>query len=121
MVRRLTLEPVERETLVQAVKHHAKAYVRERAAALLKIADGKSAAWVAEHGLLTRHAPDTVYRWLNQYVAKGIGGLRIRPGRGRKPRLPPLGSAEQEGQRDGLLQVLGSDPREHGQARSRWT
>ena len=89
MVRRLALESVERATLEQAVKHHPKAYVRERAAALLKIAAGKSAAWVAEHGLLTRHAPDTVYRWLNEYMAKGLVGLRIRPGRGRKPTLSP--------------------------------
>jgi transposase len=92
MVRRLTLEPVERETLVQAVKHHGKAYVRERAAALLKIAAGVSAAWVAEHGLLTRHAPDTVYRWLDRYQREGLAALTIRPGRGRKPTLSPPGA-----------------------------
>jgi transposase len=92
MVRRLTLAPVERETLVQAVKHHAKAYVRERAAALLKIAGGASAAWVAGHGLLTEHAPDVVYGWLNRYEAEGLAALTIRPGRGRKPTLPPPGA-----------------------------
>ena len=32
--------------------------------------------------------------------------------------FPPLGSAEQHA---GLLELLGSDPREHGQARTRWT
>ena len=89
MTRRLRLSPVEQETLEQAVKHHPKAYARERAAGLLKVASQASAAWVAEHGLLTRHAPDTLYRWLNRYQAEGLAALTIRPGRGRKPRLSP--------------------------------
>jgi transposase len=89
MVRRLEVTEAERTTLEQAVKHHPKAYVRERAAALVKIAARASAAWVAEHGLLTRHAPDTVYGWLNRYETEGLVGLLIRPGRGRKPTLSP--------------------------------
>jgi transposase len=91
MTRRLELNEVERTTLVQAVKHHPKAYARERAAALVKVAAGASAHQVAREGLLTRHAPDTVYRWLDRYEAVGIAGLLIRPGRGRKPRLSPPG------------------------------
>ena len=93
MVRRLALEAAERETLVQAVKHHAKGYVRERAAALLKIAAGATTAWVAAHGLLQRHAPDTVYGWLTRYEREGLAALTIRPGRGRKPTLSPPGAA----------------------------
>ena len=90
-MRRLTLTERAREGLGEVVKHHAKAYVRERAAAILKIADGASAASVAARGLLVRRAPDTVYRWLDRYEERGIRGLTIRPGRGRKPRLPPPG------------------------------
>jgi hypothetical protein len=89
MTRRLELLAAERTTLEQAVRHHPKAYARERAAALVKIADRTAAARVAEQGLLTRHKPDTVYRWLNEYEAHGLAVLTIRPGRGRKPRLSP--------------------------------
>jgi transposase len=120
-VRRVTLTSGERDGLLEVVKHHAKAYVRERAAAIVKIADGTSAASVAARGLLVPRAPDTVYRWLDRYQQEGLRGLTIRPGRGRKPRLPPPERAEQEEQRDGLLELLGADPREHGQARTRWT
>ena len=91
MTRRLELTGAERTTLEQAVKHHPKPYVRERAAALIKVAGRSAAAWVAEHGLLARHAPDTVYRWLDRYEAEGIAALTVRPGRGRKARLPPPG------------------------------
>lgn len=89
MTRRLELSGAERTTLEQAVKHHPKPDARERAGALVKIADRSSAAWVAEHGLLVRHAPDPVYRWLARYEAAGIAALTIRPGRGRKRRLSP--------------------------------
>jgi hypothetical protein len=89
MTRRLPLTEAERTTLEQAVRHHPKPSVRERAAALLKVAERRAAAWVAEHGLLRRHAPDTVYRWLDRYEREGLAGLQIRPGRGRKPTLSP--------------------------------
>ena len=51
-------------------------YVRERCAALLKIAGGQSAHWVALHGLLKPRDPDTIYRWLDIYEAEGIAGLQ---------------------------------------------
>jgi transposase len=89
MTRRLELTEAERTTLEQAVKHHPKPYVRERAAALLKVAGRWVASRVAEHGLLARHAPDTVYRWLDRYEAEGLAALTVRPGRGRKARLSP--------------------------------
>src|SRR5262249_37822314 len=75
--------------LEQAVRHHPKAYARERAAALLKVADRSSGLWVAEHGLLRRHAADTVYAWLDRYAEAGLAGLTIPPGRGRQPPLSP--------------------------------
>jgi transposase len=89
VTRRLALEPAERETLEQAVRHHPKAYARERAAALVKVADRTAASRVAEHGLLRAHAPDTVYRWLDRYEAEGLAALTVRAGRGRKPTLSP--------------------------------
>jgi transposase len=89
MTRRLELSEVERTTLEQAVKHHPKAYARERAAALVKVAAGGVASWVASQGLLARRKPDTVYRWLDRYETHGLAVLTIRAGRGRQPRLSP--------------------------------
>ena len=66
-----------------------KPYLRERAAALLKIAAGQSPHAVAQAGLLRPRQPDTVYEWLNRYEATGVDGLTIRDGRGRKPAYEP--------------------------------
>jgi Helix-turn-helix domain len=89
MTRRLELSEVERTTLEEAVRRHPKAYARERAAALLKVADRSSALWVAGHGLLRQRSADTVYGWLDRYEAEGLAVLTIRAGRGRKPALSP--------------------------------
>ena len=64
-------------------------YLRERAAALLKMAGGESGRQVALTGGLKRHHPDTVYEWYRRYQVDGVAGLRIRPGRGRKPSFSP--------------------------------
>jgi Winged helix-turn helix len=65
------------------------AYMRERAAAIVKIDEGLSPNAVAQSGLLRRHDADTVYRWLDRFEAEGVDGLFIRPGRGRKPAFSP--------------------------------
>ena len=85
----LVLSATQRQELQQTVKNHAKPYVRERAAALLKIADGASPHQVARHGLLQVREPDTVYGWLERYRSGGLAGLVIRAGRGRKPAFSP--------------------------------
>ena len=82
---RLALTPEERAALEALRATGAKPYQRERAAALLKVADGMPAAAVARTGLLRPRQPDTVYRWLDRFRAEGIAGLADRPGRGRKP------------------------------------
>jgi transposase len=86
---RLTLTPAQRDELVCLRATASKPYLRERAAALLKIADGLSAATVARTGLLRPRQPDTVYRWFHRYQAEGVAGLDDRPGRGRKPAFSP--------------------------------
>jgi transposase len=85
----LVVEPEERAELVKVRDHHPKPYMRERAAALLKIADGVSGRWVARYGLLRTRACDTVYGWVHRYEAEGIAGLNVKPGRGRKPAFSP--------------------------------
>ena len=74
--RTLELAETERETLEQMRDRHPKFYMRERAAALLRIAAGHSAHSVAVTGILKPRDPDTLYKWLTDYESKGIGGLR---------------------------------------------
>ncbi len=85
----LVLSAQQIKELEQARDKHPLPYVRERAAALLKIAAGRSARDVALHGLLKVRWPDTVYEWVKRYRADGLRGLLIRPGRGRKPAFSP--------------------------------
>jgi hypothetical protein len=77
--RRLSLNPAEQVTLEQARDCHPKPYVRERAAALLRVAAGQSAHQVARGGILKARKPDTVYDWLDGYEKKGLAGLYQRP------------------------------------------
>ena len=70
--RTLDLTDSQRHDLQQYRDHDPRPYVRERCAALLKIADGQSPHAVARHGLLKSRDPDTVYDWLNWYERLGI-------------------------------------------------
>ncbi len=87
--RELDLLEVEERTLIEMRDHHAKPHMRERAAALLKIASGKSVNWVAQEGLLRERKWDTVASWLNAYEEEGLAGLYDDKGRGRKPAIDP--------------------------------
>jgi hypothetical protein len=95
--RTVSLTKQARAALLEVVKRDPKPYLRERAAAIVKVADGEVAAQVAVWGLLTRHKPDTVYGWLDRFAAQGIAGLRIAAGRGRKPTLFPPGERGPQG------------------------
>ena len=70
--RTLELTASQRADLLQHRDHDPRPYVRERCAALLKIADGLSPHAVARHGLLKPRKPDTVYRWLDWYEKLGL-------------------------------------------------
>ena len=89
MTRAFDLTSVERTELTRLRDTAPQAYLRERAAALLKIADGWSAARVAREGLLRPRKPDTVYAWMDRFVDAGIAGLQMTKGRGRKPAFSP--------------------------------
>src|SRR6516165_4024979 len=71
----LPLDDAARLTLEEGRDHHPYPQVRERCAALLKIADGMSPHAVARHGLLKPRDPDTVYAWLNRYQQEGLAGI----------------------------------------------
>jgi hypothetical protein len=71
----LALSDDERAELLHHRDHDSKPYVRERCAALLKIADGHSPYAVAHAGLLRSRDPDTVYAWLGHDQDEGLSGL----------------------------------------------
>lgn len=87
--RELDLTEAQEETLIEMRDHHPKPYLRERSAALLKIASGQSVREVANHGLLKSRNRKTVTRWLNRYEVDGIGGLYISRGRGPSAAVEP--------------------------------
>jgi hypothetical protein len=79
--RTLELTTAQQQTLEEGRDHHSRPFVRERCAALLKIAGGKSAHWVAQHGLLKERDPATIYAWLSRSQEEGLAGiLTHRPG-----------------------------------------
>jgi hypothetical protein len=59
--RTLALTAEQRQELLHHRDHDPRPYVRERCAALLKVADGQTAHAVARAGLLRPRDPDTVY------------------------------------------------------------
>jgi hypothetical protein len=76
--RTLNLTDTQRQELLHARNRDTRPYVRERCAALLKIADGQTPHHVARQGLLRPRDPDTVYAWLRAYGASGLAGLLAR-------------------------------------------
>jgi hypothetical protein len=88
--RELPLSPGQRVELERIRDRDRRAYLRERAAALLKIADGDSVRAVALHGLHRRRKPDTVYGWLAANQAGGPAALVQRP-RGHRGFSPSAG------------------------------
>lgn len=83
--RMVRLSGEQRAELTAMRDQHAKAYLRERAAAILKVANGQSVRQVAQHGLLKRREPETVSGWIDRYQQQGLDGLLVKAGRGRKP------------------------------------
>jgi hypothetical protein len=92
-----TLTPAQRAELETLRDHAAKPYLRERAAALLKVAAGLPLTTVAQHGLLQVRAPETVGSWVARYRTGGVPALTVAPGRGRKPVFSPSAAPGRRG------------------------
>jgi hypothetical protein len=73
--RTLALTDEQRQQLAHHRDHDQRPYVRERCAAMLKVADGRAPHAVARHGLLRPRDPDTVYSWLGRFQQGGLPGL----------------------------------------------
>jgi transposase len=74
----LELSKGQKKELIHYRNRDPRPDIRERCAAILKIAEGESPHAVARHGLLKRRHPDTVYSWLNRYQHMGVEGLLTR-------------------------------------------
>ncbi len=73
----ICLMPEQQEQLEKIRDTHKNAYMRERAAAILKVAQGMSPRHVALNGLLKTRKPDTVYDWIERFLSEGITGLSL--------------------------------------------
>lgn len=73
--RPLSLTKTQRQELLDYRDPDSRPYMRERCAALLKIAEGLSPFRVSQQGLLQPRDPDTIYSWLTIYEEQGVAGL----------------------------------------------
>lgn len=117
--RYLSIDSEREAELKEWRDHHPKPYVRERAAALLKIAAGQSGHEVARRGLLKPRDPDTVYSWLKAYEEQGISSLLMSEGRGRMTAYNKAERTAPQAQEE-LLQVVRRSPTGFGYDQSRW-
>jgi hypothetical protein len=88
----VSLNTEQQAELLKLREHHPKPYVRERAAAILKVASGQPVYHVALYALLRPRQPETVSRWISRYLADGATALLVKGGRGRKPAFSPSAS-----------------------------
>jgi hypothetical protein len=95
--RRFTVTPRQRRRLTFARDHDPRPYLREKAAAILKVADGWAIQDVAAFGLLRPRSRNAVAAWLDRFLARGLAGLRVAQGRGRKPAFSPGGAVAAAG------------------------
>ena len=116
MTRNVVLSVDEQKALEKIRDIHPVPYIRERAAAILKVAGGMSAHEVAKFGLLKARKTDTIYEWLNRWELEGLAGLVVKEGRGRKPYHP-----FSEKERDALQEMVHQSPELFGLEKSRWT
>lgn len=85
----LEITAAERHLLDKTLRTHPKAYMRERAYALLEVSTGQLIEEVAAKLPIKRQAR-TVSTWVKAYQRGGLDGLIIAPGSGRKAAFFPL-------------------------------
>ena len=104
----MDLTKEERAELEQLARHAELPYIRRKALVLLSLADGRAIIEVAGVLRVTRQ---TVYNWQRRYMEKGVVGLSVQAGRGRKPRI----NLEE------LERYIRQSPSAFGVNRTRWT
>lgn len=98
----------QRDRLEWAARHAQPPYVRVKALAVANVAGGEAIVPVARTFRVSRQA---LGEWCQRFVREGLEGLRVYPGRGRKPRVN-----SQE-----LERYVRQSPRQFGISQTRWT
>src|SRR5215217_6699479 len=80
-MRFITLTEPEMETLEQGSRNHCKPYFRQRCESLLL---SHRRYQVGQIATLFQTRPHTVRQWMDTWLDKGLSGLYIQAGRGRK-------------------------------------
>ena len=93
---RIQLSEADRAQLERWTKSPPRSYLRYRAQAILQIADGKPVYQIAKQLKLRVHRT-TISSWAQRYLAEGLSGLKVKPGRGRKAGFSPSGGATSQG------------------------
>lgn len=94
--------------LQRLMRQATQAHLRVKATALWNLGRGKTRREVAD---FLRVSPASVSAWTKRFKEQGVGGLAIRPGRGRRVRAD---AAEVES-------YLRQSPRTFGLTQTRWT
>jgi transposase len=90
MPKRYTIKLTEQEKqkLESWTKNPPRAYLRERARAILKVSEGKSIEATAQDIRVRVHR-NAVSEWVKRFLAERLEGLKIKVGRGRKAVFSP--------------------------------
>ena len=104
----VTLGADQRQELETVAKTDRTPSVRVKALAVLNLADGRAAKEVAT---IFRTSRQSLAEWATAYHGEGIDGLRVKPGRGRRPQADPAQ----------IEQYVRQSPRNFGVTQTRWT
>ena len=88
---KITLDELQRAALEHGYRNGKTHAFRQHCQMVLLKTQGRKSQEIA--ALLDCH-PNSVNDWLHRYLAEGIAGLRIKPGRGRKTILSQAADAE---------------------------
>lgn len=83
-MRYITLTESEEILLLDGFKHHPRHHFRKRCQALLLSNEKTQVKLIAQ---VLKVRTRTIYTWMDNWEAKGIEGLEIKKGRGKKARL----------------------------------
>ncbi len=85
---KIELTEEEKQKLESWTKNPPRAYLRERARAILKVSQGKTLETTAQE-LRVRVHRNAVSEWVQRFLADRLEGLKIKVGRGRKTIFSP--------------------------------
>jgi Helix-turn-helix domain len=85
---KIMLNEKEQQKLESWVKSPPRAYLRERARAILEVSKGESIQATAEK-LRVRVHRNAVAEWVKRFLSERLQGLKIKTGRGRKSVFSP--------------------------------